>query len=105
MARFRLPLSGDVTQTINPWTWVFNPQAAQIGLINIDLGPSSNPAVEAEVLRDVASYGKQIGRLQEVVAVLIDRLEKSEALTGQDKDVMEDFRALLREIEEVKERN
>jgi hypothetical protein len=55
MPVFRLPLSGNVTQSINPWTWLFNPVGSQIGLVNIELGQSSNPAVEEEVLSDVAS--------------------------------------------------
>ena len=105
MARFRLPLSGDVTQTINPWTWIFSPQASQFGLVNIDLGPSGDPDVEAEILSDIASYGRQIGRLQDVMGILIDRLEKSEVLAGSDKDAVEDFRALMRDIQRVKIRH
>ena len=58
MPIFRLPLSGNVTQTINPWTWFFNPVGSQVGLVNIELGQSAKPAVEEEVLTDVASYGK-----------------------------------------------
>ncbi len=58
MPAFRLPLSGNVTQSINPWTMLFNPVGSQVGLVNIDLGQSSQPEVEQEVLTDVASYGK-----------------------------------------------
>ena len=58
MPVLHFPLSGNVTQSINPWTWFFNPVGSQIGLVNIELGRSSNPAVEAQVLTDVASYGK-----------------------------------------------
>lgn len=105
MARFRMPIVGGLTQSINPWTWVFSPQGSQIGLVNIDFGPSGNPEVEAEILSDIASYGRQIGRLQDVMAVLIDRLEKSETLAGKDRDAVEDFRSLMREIEKVKARH
>jgi hypothetical protein len=31
MPVFRLPLSGNVTQSINPWTWMFNRSAAKSG--------------------------------------------------------------------------
>ena len=55
MPVLHLPLSGNVTQSINPWTWFFNPVGSQIGLVNIELGQSSNPAVEEQVLTDVAS--------------------------------------------------
>jgi hypothetical protein len=52
MPVFRLPLSGNVTQSINP-------VGSQVGLVNIELGQSSNPKVEEEVLSDVASYDKR----------------------------------------------
>lgn len=65
MPVFRLPLSGNVTQSINPWTWLFNPVGSQVGLVNIELGQSSNPAGEEEVLTDVASYGKQLRGTQQ----------------------------------------
>jgi hypothetical protein len=70
MPDFKLPLSGNVTQTINPWTPFFNPVGSQIGLVNINLGNSSNPEIEEQVLSDVASYGKQLGRIEDVLAVL-----------------------------------
>jgi hypothetical protein len=34
----RLPLSGGVTETINPWTWLFYGAGSQYGYININLG-------------------------------------------------------------------
>ena len=39
----RLPLSGDVTQAINPWSWTFGSASSQVGLVNINLGRSSDP--------------------------------------------------------------
>lgn len=41
MPNFNLPLSGAVTQTINPWTWLVNSVGSQFGLVNINLGKSS----------------------------------------------------------------
>jgi hypothetical protein len=67
MPVFRLPLSGNVTQTINPWNWFINSAGAYFGLVNIELGQSSNPPVEEEVLSDVASYGKQLGRIEDAL--------------------------------------
>jgi len=71
MPAFRLSLSGNLTQSINPWTWFFNPVGSQVGLVNIELGQSSNPAIEEEVLSDVASYGKQLGRIEGALLVLL----------------------------------
>ncbi len=59
MCAFRLPLSGDVTQTMNPWNWFVNLFGNQFGLINIDLGKSSDPQLEEQILSDVGSYGRQ----------------------------------------------
>jgi hypothetical protein len=81
MPVFRLPLSGNVTQSINPWTWLFNPVGSQIGLVNIELGQSSNPAVEEEVLSDVASYGKQLGRIEDALLVLLAHFHPERELT------------------------
>jgi hypothetical protein len=55
--------SGDVIQTINPFTMFLPPVGSQIGLINVNLGTFSEPAIETEVLSDLASYGKQLGRI------------------------------------------
>ena len=46
-ANFLLPLSGDVTQAINQWTWLTKVVGGQFGLININLGKSSDPALGA----------------------------------------------------------
>lgn len=106
MARFQLPLSGDVTQTINPWTWVFSPSASQFGFLNlkIDLGPSADPDIEAEVVRDVASYGRQIGRISDVMAVLIETLDRQSLTSEQHKAVVA-FELLRDEVEHVKARH
>jgi hypothetical protein len=41
MPTFKLPLSGDVVQSINPFTAFMT--GGQFGLININLGQSSEP--------------------------------------------------------------
>ena len=46
MPELRLPLLGDVTQAINPWTWFLRLSEAQVGLVNINLGRSSDPELE-----------------------------------------------------------
>jgi hypothetical protein len=84
MPTFRLPLSGNVTQSINPWNWVFNPTGGQFSLVNIELGQSSNPPVEEEVLSDVASYGKQLGRIEDALLVLLAHFHPERPLTGDE---------------------
>src|SRR5438874_12607269 len=102
MPVFRLPLSGNVTQSINPWTWMFNPAGSQVGLVNIELGQSSNPAIEEEVLSDVASYGKQLGRIEDALLVLLAHFRPERSLTAEEEAAIGALKAMVEEIAEVK---
>jgi hypothetical protein len=99
MGNVKFPLSGNVEQTINPWTWVFNTSGGQIGLLNfnIDLGQSSNPEAERAVLA-VASYGKQLGRIEDVIDVLVARLNKDSQLSEAEAAAISDYETMRREI-------
>jgi hypothetical protein len=105
MPMFKLPLSGDVTQSINPWTAIFNPTGGQYGLINITLGQSSAPEVEADVLSDVAGYGKQLGRLGDAVLVLLSHLPENTALSQKDIAAIHALKEMLADIAKVKNRH
>jgi hypothetical protein len=102
MPVFRLPLSGNVTQSINPWTWMFNPVGSQVGLVNIDLGQSSDPAVEEEILSDVASYGKQLGRIEDALSVLLQHFRPDRKLTAGEQKAIDDFKAIAAGVAAVK---
>jgi hypothetical protein len=102
MPVFRLPLSGNVTQSINPWNWLFNPVGSQIGLVNIELGQSSNPAVEEEVLSDVASYGKQLGRIEDALLVLLAHFHPERDLTAAEEKALSDLKAIATVVAAVK---
>ena len=103
MPAFRLPLSGNVTQSINPWTMLFNPVGSQVGLVNIELGQSSQPAVEEEVLTDVASYGKQIGRIEDALMVLLDHFNPTRPLTDHEQQAVDDLREMVGKVAKIKE--
>lgn len=105
MPDFRLPLSGNVAQTINPWTVFFNPTGSQLGLVNINLGTSSNPAVEEQILSDVASYGKQLGRIEDVLMVLLAHFHPRRKLTRAEDKAVRDLKRMVEEIGEVKRRH
>jgi hypothetical protein len=105
MPAFRLPLSGNVTQSINPWTWFFNPVGSQVGLVNIELGQSSNPAIEEEVLSDVASYGKQLGRIEDALLVLLAHFRPDRPLTADEDAAIAALKAMIDEIAAVKAKN
>ena len=102
MPVFRLPLSGNVTQSINPWTWLFNPVGSQIGLVNIELGQSSNPAVEEEVLSDVASYGKQLGRIEDALLALLAHFHPERKLTADEQKALRELKAIVTDVAAVK---
>lgn len=102
MPDFKLPLSGDVIQAINPWNWVFQPQGSQFGLVNINLGKSANPALEQRILDEVGSYGRQLGRIGDALEVLLDNI-KLEKLDAGERKAIEDFRFQLEQVKRVKE--
>ena len=103
MPTFKLPLSGDVVQSINPFTAFMT--GGQFGLVNINLGQSSEPKVEEEVLSDVATYGKQLGRIGDAVLVLINHLPENTALSQEDIVAIYDLKEMLADITKVKKRH
>ncbi|UUX51935.1 hypothetical protein NUH88_09565 [Nisaea acidiphila] len=103
LPKVNLPLSGDVTQAINPWKWVFDWAGSTFSLINVNLGRSANPELEQEILEEVGSYGRQLGRIGEAMQVLVDRLDRS-TLTTEERHAIEAFEVQLREINELKGR-
>ncbi len=84
MATFKMPLSGDVVQSINPFTAFFSPVGSQFSVVNINLGQSSDPDVEREVLSDVGTYGRQIGRIGDVLIVLLAHFHPQTSLTSEE---------------------
>jgi hypothetical protein len=81
----RQPLSGDVWQAINPWSWWLESTGQQVGFINIYRTEAGDPEQELEIVENVASYGKQLGRIVEALSVVLrhgsfSRLEPDEEL-------------------------
>jgi hypothetical protein len=103
MPTFKLPLSGDVVQSINPFTAFMT--GGQFGLVNINLGQSSEPAVEAEVLSDVATYGKQLGRIGDALLVLLAHFHPHTPLSDQENKAIDDLKEMLAKIADVKEKH
>lgn len=67
---------------------------------------AGNPAIEREVTEDVASYGKQIGWLSEIVTALV-AIEGEQALVARDPktaDALKKFKQAQGKIEEIKQR-
>ncbi len=105
MPTFKMPLSGDVAQNINPMTWWMSPVGSQFGVVNINMGLSSEPKIEEEILSDVASYGKQIGRIADALAVLIRRLPPDSEFNAEEQKAIDGLKDLVNEVAKVKERH
>ncbi len=101
MPNLNLPLSGAVTQTINPWTWLVNTVGGQFGLVNINLGKSSDPELEKEILDEVGTYGGQLGQMGDALNVLLNH-EKLDDLDPAEKRAIEAFRFQFGEIARLK---
>ena len=101
MPDFRLPLSGNVTQTINPWTWFFNPVGNQVSLVSVNLGSSGDPDTEQQILDDVGSYGRQIGRIGDALRVLIAHVPL-ENLSDHERAAIDALAAQLDAVDKTK---
>jgi hypothetical protein len=100
MALFKLPLSGDVNQWINPITsWWSGNQ------ITVNLGESGSAETEAEILRRVGSYGRQLGKITDAMTVLLRHLPDRESLTREERDVIKAFEKMANDIADIKEKH
>jgi hypothetical protein len=104
MPTFKLPLSVDVVQAISPWTAFMSP-IGKLELIKVTIGQSSEPAVEADVLSDVAGYGKQLGRIGDALVVLLSHFHPTTPLTKVEAATIDDLKEMLQRIADVKEKH
>jgi hypothetical protein len=81
-----------LTQAINPWNTV----------VNINSNNSAAPEIERAVLTKY-SYGRQLGRLNDVVALLVKRLEDSKpSLSSEEERAIAQFTALEGDVDKMK---
>ncbi len=102
MPSFKLPLSGNVTQQINPWNWFLNTVGGQFGLININLGRSSAPEIEQDILTSVGSYGRQLGKMCAAMRVLVAHMPDNASLSPAEKKDLADLVRMLDNIDDIK---
>jgi len=87
-----LPFGGSVAQRIEPSTnWFFD---------GIDPG-SGDPAIERKAF-EVATYGRQLGLITEV---LVDLAAQTPPATAKGRKSLQRLQEIQRRIEEVKERD
>ena len=97
------PFSGGVALNILPWNWMANLVGNRFSWFTVNLGRSSAPEVEADILNEVGSYGRQLGRIGDVLEVLVNKLPR-ESLSDHERAAVEDFSAQLREIRRIKQK-
>jgi hypothetical protein len=102
MATFKLPLSGNIVQWITPVTSFMS--GNQI-TANINIGESSAPEVEAEILDRVGTYGRQLGQLFDVVITLLEHLPDDATLTPDDRKAIASFKMMADDIANIKEKH
>jgi ABC-type transporter Mla subunit MlaD len=97
---FEFP-SGDVTQMFKSWTSLWSQWMGQFGFININLTKSSNPEMERRITENVAGYGKQLGRVIEVLDALLVN-SATAGWSADQKKALVDFLDMAKEIAAVK---
>ncbi|MFT3717509.1 hypothetical protein [Pseudorhodoferax sp.] len=104
MSNFYVPLApSQLQQDINPWTWASRVANGQVGWVNINLGKSSDPALERLILDDVGSYGRQLGQLGDALEAVLDHLPVHE-WQPEAQEAVAAFRHQLREVRRLKKR-
>ena len=106
MASLRLPLAGDVTQFIRSWIGLFSQRDGQIGLfnVNVDLGKTDAPEVETDILQTVGTYGHQLGRIGDALAVLVRHVDPAR-LTPEEDKALKALARMLDDLADVREKH
>jgi hypothetical protein len=97
----RAPLSGDVTQDVE--TSLIR-SIGDLGFININTSRAGDPDLERRITGQVASYGRQLGRMLDAVDVLI-RTGRKGSLSVEDQQALDAVQSMRAEIEQVKQRS
>jgi hypothetical protein len=101
MAEIQMPWSGDVAQTINPWTWWLRATFGQIGFINVNETDTGDAALEQRIVREVASYGRQLGWISEALEIVL-RHAKYGDLSDDEQDSLGQFKRMLVHVAAIK---
>lgn len=88
----------NLAQSILPWTWF---QGATFNLFSPVIGATRKPELEEEILDHVGSYGRQLGKIGDALAVLIALAPKTD-LTEEQREALVLCEAQLLEIEKLK---
>ncbi len=86
---FRLPLSGAVNQRITaPW---FSP--------SLTVNYAGDPAIEDRVVTEVASYGQQLGWLNEIVLALAKKRSVPQETLNRLEKAVQEIETIKKEVQ------
>lgn len=92
----RWPLSGNVSECISAW----GEAVGQFGFLNVNLAGARDPLLERTITQSY-SYGRQLGRMLDVLAPLVEANEALiEKKTGPG--AVAAFKAMVEEIDSLK---
>ena len=78
-------------------------QGAHFGFFNIELGQTQHPEIEQDILDEVGSYGRQLGRIGDAIEVLAKHIDRRK-LSQEERDALTILEAQLAQIRAVKRR-
>ena len=96
LGKSRMPLSGDVSEWIRAW----GEAISQIGLINVNIEGSADPKLEKRISSHY-SYGRQLGRMLDVLIPLVEANEALLVKKVGDKDLAQ-FKQMAADIQRLK---
>ncbi|MCB0209608.1 MAG: hypothetical protein KDJ52_09770 [Anaerolineae bacterium] len=91
----------EIMQNINPLALWWQNATGQIGLVNINYKNSANPTLEKEIVEETASYGRQLGRINDVVEILLQRIP-DDSLSEPQRTSKKSFEKMRADIALVK---
>ncbi len=89
-----------LSQLINPLYWI-NSGTDQIGLINISGTASAKPELEADIIENVATYGRQLGRITDVLQAVLAEMHPDRWPVAE-QEALRQFRDMTAKIAAVK---
>lgn len=89
-----------LSQLINPLSW-WNSGTDQIGFINISGAASAKPEVEADIIANVATYGRQLGRITDVLQEVLGHMQTNR-WPAAEQEALSQFGDMAAKIAAVK---
>lgn len=92
---------GDVSQVFSYWNNFL--RDTNFTAVNVNMGQTRNAEIEQYVLDNIASYGRQLGRIGEALNVVINHLDLLKKTSGDDQRALVAFQSMLSDIESAKQ--